>query len=369
MLALYHPAGEGAALGVMCGTVRFAHHRATAFEPYTKGHAVRELLRHPGRTLLGLVAGLSVVVPAARGQSPGGVGDTDPSLSELSQTQAAALTPPEHAEHQAFADEERADPLNLYAGVDFTSMYVSRGQVYSSKFSVQPWIELDLPLRDGRSVGPFDSLSVFVGNWNSLQEGDAGLGQARSGELRLVDNWYETDLYTGVRVTRGNVASSLRLNYYTSPSDSFEDIYELDLRLSYDDGDWWGEDTPFRLNPSIRIAKELRDKAGTERWFFRPQIEPSYTFRLGDQPITATVPLVLGFGADGQYVTAGGEERHFGYFQTGLKFTGPLDVLPENTGSLSWSAGVDLIVVTDESLNFRGDTLNPVATFGIAYSY
>ena len=280
-----------------------------------------------------------------------------------------ALIPPEKAEAEAYAPAERADPFNFYAGVDFVSQYVSRGQVYSSKFSIQPWAEIDVPLANGEAVGPFDSLSVFAGNWNSLQEGDAGLGQARSGRRRVVDNWYETDLYGGVRVSKGNFNSSFRLNYYTSPSDSFEDIWELDWRLSYNDAHLWADNSRFRLNPSIRIAKEVKDKGGTDRWFFRPQIEPSYTFELAGTPITATVPLVLGFGADGQYVTTDGDEKHFGYFQTGLSLSGPLNVLPEGAGSLNWSAGVDLIVVSDEDLNFRGDQVNPVGKVGLSYSY
>jgi len=280
-----------------------------------------------------------------------------------------ALIPPEQAEQEAFVPAERADPFNFYAGVDFVSMYVSRGQVYSSKFSVQPWFEVDVPLAKGESAGPFDSVSVFGGNWNSIQEGDAGLGQARSGERRLVDNWYESDLYAGVRVSKGSFNSSFRVNYYTSPSESFEDIVELDWRLAYDDSHWWGEDSRFSLNPSLRIAKEVYDRPGTERWFFRPQLEPSYRFRVGDQPVTATVPIVLGFGADGHYVTPDGDEEHFGYFQTGLRFSGPLDILPEGSGSLKWSAGVDVIIVSDEALNFRGDKVNPVGTFGVSYSY
>lgn len=321
--------------------------------------------------LIGATVGAALLASTAAGQTnkPAEPAPGDAYAADTQQPLPASLLPPEQAESQAYQPEERADPLNFYAGVDFASMYVSRGQVYASKFSVQPWVELDAPLNRGETVGPFDSISVFGGNWNSIQEGDAGLGQARSGQRRVVDNWYEADLYGGIRVSKNHWNSSLRLNYYTSPSDSFEDILELDWRLAYDDSQLWGQDSPFKLNPSLRIAKEVRDRPGTERWFFRPQLEPSYTFRLGNQPITATVPLVLGFGADGHYVTPDGDEKHFGYFQTGLKFSGPLDTLAGDAGSLTWSAGVDLIVVADDDLNFRGDQINPVASFGISYSY
>jgi hypothetical protein len=70
---------------------------------------------------------------------------------------------------------------------------------------------------------------------------------------------------------------------------------------------------------------------------------------LGEQPVSATVPLVLGFGTDGQYTTADGDEKHFGFFQAGLTLKAPLDVLPETSGSLSISGGFDAVFVSDEA--------------------
>jgi len=284
------------------------------------------------------------------------------------------LVPPEQAEQLALQPEERTDPFNFYAGVDFVSMYISRGMVFSSKASVQPWLELDVPIRSGEAIGPFDSVSWFIGNWNSIQDGDPGLGQNRSGRELVIDNWYETDLYGGLRVTFAeHFGSSLRLNYYTSPSDSFEEIYEIDWRISYNDAHWWtdSEDDAgnFALNPSLRIAKEIDDKGGADGWYFQPALRPSYTFTNLPVDVTVQVPFVFGFGADGQYLEPNGDEIHFGFFQTGIGASIPLDVLPEDAGSLSLSAAVDVIFVTDPDINFRGNETETVAKIGLTYAY
>jgi len=293
----------------------------------------------------------------------------------------AALDPTVRTERAALRAAEADGDLNIYAGVDFVTMYVSRGQVFSSKFSVQPYVELDLPLNEGEPVGPFDSVSAFAGNWNSIQEGDPGIGQSRSSTPAVADNWYEADIYGGVRVTFAeHFGSSLRFNYYTSPSDSFSDINELDWRLTYDDKHWWAgdkdkdEQTPansanFALNPSLRIAKEVNDQGGPDGWYFSPALRPSFDLTGLPGDLRAEIPLVLGFGADGQYRGAGGEEVHFGFFQTGLGVGGPLDLLGENRGALRWSAAIDVIIVSDRAINFRDDKVNTVGKFGISYSY
>ena len=298
----------------------------------------------------------------------------EPSLPPL--PLPAELDPTVRTERAALEAAERDEVFNIYAGVDFVSMYVSRGQVFSSKFSTQPWVELDTRLNGGEPVGPFDSLSVFAGTWNSFQEGDPGLGQTRR-RGGLMDNWYESDLYAGFRVTLlENLGSSLRFNYYTSPSDSFRDIQEIDWRLTYDDKQWWVDDTDgadgsvnFALNPSLRIAKETRDRGGPEGWYFQPAIRPSFDLTALPGDLRAEVPLVLGFGADGQYRGGGGESVHFGFFQTGLGVGGPLNVLGQGRGDLRWSAAVDVIFVSDRAVNFRGDRVTTVGKFGISYSY
>jgi len=315
-----------------------------------------------------LAAAACISIPA--GAQPAGSGESG-ALLAFDEATPALLVPSEEADLGALHAEADDRPFAFYAGVNFVSAYISRGQVFSNKFSVQPWFEIDVPVTD-EPTGPFRSLSVFFGNWNSIQEGDPGLGQARTGNIRALDNWYEADVYAGFRAGLGEHGqTSLRFNYYTSPSDSFADIHEIDWRVRYDDSAFWSDRglARFSTSPSLRVAKETRDGGGTHQWYFSPALHPSLTIDLGDRPLTITTPLVLGFGADGQYIGADGEEEHFGFFQTGLTLSTPLNLLPAESGTMSVSGGFDAIFVADEAINFRGNDVEIVGKFGVTYSY
>jgi len=286
----------------------------------------------------------------------------------------AELVPTDYAEQAELTDPD-IKPFNLYAGMDFSSMYISRGLVFSNKFSMQPWIEADVPLiKESLGSSRFSNLSVFAGNWNSLQTGDAGLGQTRTGRGGVLDNWYEADIYGGLRLKfMQDFQTSLRFNWYTSPSDSFKGIQELDWRLTYNDTAFWQEHfgwETFNTSPSLRIAKEIRDSGGPEQWYFQPSITPS--FFVSSLPVDFTVkfPLVFGFGADGQYREVGTRrEHHFGFFQTGVGFSFPTSFIPEEAGSISISTNFDVIVLSDQDLSFRGEQVEFVSKMGFAYSY
>ena len=304
---------------------------------------------------------LASVAQAADPEGPGGDG-----LRAV-----AYAIPPEKAETLALQEGPEEKGLSVHLGSDLVTEYVSRGLVFSDEVSVQPWIELDAPLNAGDPVGPFSSLSAFAGNWNNFHDGAPDPALSRSNNRRPINDWYEADLYAGLRATLADRwAGSLRFNYYTSPSNDWQDITELDLRLHYDDGHWWsGPMAGFSLRPSLRIAKELRDRGGAENWFLRPQLEPTFTTRALGAPVTVTVPLVLGFGADGQYVTTDGAERHFGYFQTGVTASVPLELLPEKAGSLSLTGSLDYVVRSDDELSLDRDATSVVGRIGISYSY
>jgi hypothetical protein len=284
---------------------------------------------------------------------------------------AAANEPADAADALAQQPPAERKPFHLYAGLDLVTSYVSRGIVFSDQPSAQPWAELDVPVVRQREAGFIDSVSAFAGTWSSIHDGAEQVGETRSGNIRPLDNVYETDLYAGVRVGFAeHFNSSLRANYYFSPSDSWADIWELDWRISYDDAHHWPKAWDgFQLNPSLRVAKEIADDGGPEGWFFRPQIQPSYTFTDMKQPLTVTVPVVLGLGDNGQYRDAEGNDITFGMVRTGVGVSGPLDWLPEGSGHLSWSAGVDVIIVTDRDINFERDRVTTVGKVGLSYAY
>ncbi len=287
---------------------------------------------------------------------------------------AAGGIPPDVVE----LGELRTDPVravSFYAGVDVASKYISRGLVFADEFSVQPWAELDLTLTpDAQPDGPIDQIKWFVGTWNNVSDNDPDPGVARTGRRRSLESWYEADIYTGVRVGfLDHAQASLRFNYYTSPSDSFEDIHEIDLRLAYDDSHLWSDHANvenFSLTPRLRVAKETRDEAGPEQWYFEPSLTPSLVLR--DLPLEprVSVPLVLGFGAAGKYVERDtGDERTFGHFRTGLAVEAALPILPEDAGVISLRAAVDVIILADERLGLDDDPVEPVFRFGVSYAF
>ena len=120
----------------------------------------------------------------------------------------------------------------------------------------------------------------------------------------------------------------------------------------------------------FRVAKEIDDASGgPEQLYISPSLRPSYTTSVLEHPVTFAVPLIAGFGADGQYFDSQGEEVHVGFFQTGLKVSTPLNAMPAKFGSLTFSAGADVIFVTDEAINFRGNTSEVIGEAGLTYAY
>jgi len=285
-----------------------------------------------------------------------------------------AAAPPARVELEELARGGERRPMNLYAGVGFVSKYVSRGLVFLDEPSLQPWIELDLPLlRSGSDALHLDSLTLFAGTWANVNVSGRDDGLARTGRAAALEDWYEADVYAGLRTRlTEHLATSLRYNFYTSPSDSFRDIHEIDWRVAYDDGPlwrrWW-EHGELALLPALRVAKEIHDAGGPDNWYFQPSLTPTWHVPGLPLPVTASMPLILGFGADGQYLEPDGDERHFGFFQTGLAVAVDLDLLPERRGSLTLSLGVDHVVLADDDLGADGRGSETVGRAGLSYSF
>lgn len=285
-----------------------------------------------------------------------------------------AANPPARVEREELARGAERRLFNLYVGVDIVSQYVSRGLVYLDEPSLQPWLELDVPLLDDPREGmPLDSLTLFGGTWNNVNVSGRDDGVARTGRAAELDDWYEADVYGGLRArVTEHLSTSLRYNYYTSPSGDFDDIHELDWRVSFDDASLWpGVQTEddVGLYPALRVAKEVRDEGGADGWYFQPSLRPSWRVSGLPLPVVVQVPLVLGFGADGQYLEPDGDERHFGFFGTGLAMSIDLDLLPERRGSITLSLALDHLVLADDDLGFEGEGSETVGRAGLSYGF
>lgn len=260
--------------------------------------------------------------------------------------------------------------VEVYAGFDVATKYISRGIVYADAASFQPYVELYFPLAAGDEEGLIRETSLFIGNWNSFQEGGPGVGQPR--DEGTLDNWYEADLYGGVAFSLpAEFNTSFGYYYFTSPSDSFVDIHELEWKLRYDDTGFWERrygTRRFTLSPALRVTKEISEEGRDNAFYVQPSITPRWA--LSDDPDgpALEVPVILGFGDNGQYRDAEGDDIFFGYVQTGLGITWPLNVLPDGGGSLALDAGVDVIFVTDEAINGLGNTTEVVGKIGLNWA-
>jgi hypothetical protein len=326
----------------------------------------------PWKSLLPLLSIFTVLVPGNLGADPG----VDPAQPRAEAPPApvglaGALTPPAAAELGA-ATASRPRRFRIYAGAQIVSQYVSRGLVFSDQPSFQPWVEVDIPLlREPLAGADIQALAWFFGNWNSLQEGGPGLGQARTGQFVLQDNWYEADLYTGLRARFADRwTTSFRINHYRSPSDSFGSIDELDWRISYDDSAFWEERFGWKVAfyPSVRVAREVDDSGGAEQWYVQPSLAPVLVLD-HPVPLKLTFPFAAGFGGNGQYVAADGEDRRFGFVQGGMTFELPLASVPEDWGDWSLSGGGTVVFLADRDLSFRGDRFESVFHLGLAAAF
>ena len=321
-----------------------------------------------------LVAAATVCAAAAAQEAPAPEAIQIDTTSNLEpEAPAAAGIPPDALELRALRESEQGSRLSFVAGVDYVSQYTSRGLVFADEPSIQPWAELDVTIAaDAQPDGPVDRVSWFAGTWNNINN-NATPGLARTGRRRELSNWFEADVYTGVRVNfLDNAQASLRFNWYTSPSNSFDQIQEIDARLAYNDADFWagrGLDG-FSLTPRIRVAKETRDDGGSEQWYFEPSITPSAIIEALPLEPRISVPLVLGFGANGQYIELDtGDERTFGHFRTGLAAQVDLPFAPASRGSLSFRTALEVIVLADESLSIEREQVDEVFRFGFSYAY
>jgi uncharacterized protein (TIGR02001 family) len=132
----------------------------------------------------------------------------------ITKTTAAALLTVStiFASTSAFA-EEASSPWSLSANAGVYSDYRFRGvSLNTENIAVQGGVDASYALSD--------SVSFYVGNWNSTLDKDAGFGNL------------EVDLYGGVTGTAENVTWKLGLVSYLYPDANNVDYYEIQAEAS-----------------------------------------------------------------------------------------------------------------------------------------
>jgi hypothetical protein len=264
--------------------------------------------------------------------------------------------------------------LSWSLGNDITTAYFFRGIVQNrSGFIDQPYGELDVNLwtADENDPGPFNNLTLLGGLWFSIHSNDVG-HTGESGPKHV----YETDYYGGLKTTMFKNLNLGAIWYaFTFPSAAFKVTQELDLTAAYNDADLLGA---FALNPSVVMGLEVDGTSfGTGKGtYFGLGIAPGYKFMPdATYPITLTMPCTLGLGAGDYYEDAAGNQDGFGYFSGGFKASIPLAFIPEDFGSWSASAGVQVLTfgenVGEYNKTFTQHTTDPwaVGTWSINMTY
>ncbi|USN99093.1 MAG: hypothetical protein H6810_13240 [Phycisphaeraceae bacterium] len=250
--------------------------------------------------------------------------------------------------------------LHFELGAEWTSAYYFRGLLQENDgFILQSWLDVGVDLTKGDNW----ALTANLGIWNSTH-GDADTAGTTDD---FVKHLYETDLYAGLGLDLD--AWSLGVSYvaYTSPSDAFSTIHEIDLSAGYDDSSLW--DGKFALNPSLTLAIEVDDTGGTEDTYLELGIAPGFSREIGGTTVEFTFPVTVGFGVDDYYIDSTGNDDFFGYVDAGVDASIPLG-LPTRFGTWSLNGGVHVLVLGDAASDLNsGDDFEVVGRLGLSISY
>lgn len=294
-----------------------------------------------------LVAGAIIASPLAAQEVEAPMGDERPPEATV-------------RDEPAPATERR---LTINAGVTGVGQYISRGVAFSEEPSLQPYLSFRFALPE-LTGGVITNASIFLGTWNSIQDGGPGLGQPNEGPI---PGWYESDLYAGAAVEldrRWRISAAYYR--YISPADSFTGYNDFELILRYDDSSLWADVVPlknFKLSPALRMVQEAGQPLRADALYIQPSLNPS--FSVGQkQQVTITVPIVAGF-SDSFYRGVDGGTEDFGFLRTGLTLsTNPFP----GAEQLSLSGGVDVWLLNDRVANGLDDN-EVVGRIGASWSF
>src|SRR5262245_2988769 len=149
-------------------------------------------------------------------------------------------------------------------GNDITTAYFFRGILQERDgFIDQPYGEINFSLlsRPDDDDRLLSGITLIAGSWNSIQtEKTLASGSGPT-------NWYEADVYAGVKYTLLHKLDLKALYYvYTYPNGSFPTVQEFQTIASLNDSEWLDK---FALYPSITWAAELQNTAlGKDRGYY-----------------------------------------------------------------------------------------------------
>jgi hypothetical protein len=293
--------------------------------------------------------------------------------------QNAAVTPPdstyeEYMRNRKAEDDHQASEaapsdiepspsrFSLQVNLDFTNSYFYHGiRQQDEGLIVQPGAELaiNIPERDDFRI------DALLGTWNSFGRN----GGTKTGGV--INDWYEADLYAGFTITKGKLSLTTTYTFFTSPSDAYHTIEELDFLLEYDDSELLGK---FALHPYLLLGLETgadgSDGADLDRGtYLEIGIAPGFSFDVEKTPVTVTFPISVGLSIDDYYQDAAGDDDTFGFVQAGVNASFPLP-FGDRFGSWTLNTGAALMYLGDHTSEFNGgDDTEFIATIGVQLNF
>lgn len=225
-------------------------------------------------------------------------------------------------------------------GVRAVSQYVSRGLFFENQGAIiQVSQNTYIKLYEGD--GFLNKVQLNLGLWSSIHSRHTGEPAGGSN----TPGWFEFDFTTGLSFTfLKNFTFTPSYFSFLSPNDAFQTFQGLNLRLQYDTTDLLG----FNLAPAFAMLFELENKAGNgpdQGMYYEFSVAPS--FPVG--PVTVTIPIIAGFGANDFY--AGNEG--FGFLNSGIAVSYPLSFIPECYGKWTATVGYNFWYLGDGVKNFN----------------
>ena len=253
--------------------------------------------------------------------------------------------------------------FHLAIATEFTTAYFFRGiRQEDSGLIVQPYADAAIDAFRMEDA----SVSLKAGFWNSYHDASTG---ASSGDS-FTKNWYESDLYAGFGVSSGKWSFDARYIWYTSPSNAFGTVDELDLSVAYDDTEWLGA---WSMKPAATLATEVGSNAadgGNNGTYLQLSISPGLTFDAGSiKNVALTFPATVGLSLSDYYEGTGGEKDVLGYATVAAKLSVPLDV-DASWGAWTLSASVQALFLGDAASTFnRANQSEIIGTVGISVGF
>lgn len=190
-------------------------------------------------------------------------------------------------------------------------------------------------------------------NWNVIREMNLTVGMETGfsdtdpfsrDDLDSFNWWYQANPYVGVSMRLvGGILAGVTYTYYDSPNNALEAFDELALTAKYVAPDTLGR---FNLQGKLAFPTDTDDGV-----YFEVRARPAFEFMVQQNPITVSVPLILGLGIDDYY----GDENMEAYLTAGVIGSMPLPVSPREFGDWRLNLGIDF--------TFRDDAIQDTHPF------